>query len=111
LVVLVLLKDLLNESLEGGRGWLACEMAQRVKAVVTKPGELILGTHKVERGSQFSKPVLWGWGSVDKSTGCSSRGPDFNSQQPHGGSQPSVMGSDALFWHTNVQFVRGLINK
>jgi hypothetical protein len=29
---------------------------------------------------------------------CSSRGPEFNSQQPHGGSQPSVMGSDALFW-------------
>ena len=26
------------------------------------------------------------------------RGPEFNSQQPHGGSQPSVMGSDALFW-------------
>jgi hypothetical protein len=22
---------------------------------------------------------------------CSSRGPEFNSQQPHGGSQPSVM--------------------
>jgi hypothetical protein len=33
-----------------------------------------------------------------KSTDCSSRGPEFNSQQPHGGSQPSVMGSDALFW-------------
>jgi len=29
---------------------------------------------------------------------CSSRGPEFNSQQPHGGSQPSVMGSDDLFW-------------
>jgi hypothetical protein len=29
---------------------------------------------------------------------CSSRGPEFNSQQPHGGSQPSVMGSGALFW-------------
>jgi hypothetical protein len=28
---------------------------------------------------------------------CFSRGPEFNSQQPHGGSQPSVMGSDALF--------------
>jgi len=27
-----------------------------------------------------------------KSTDCSSRGPEFNSQQPHGGSQPSVMG-------------------
>jgi hypothetical protein len=41
-----------------------------------------------------------GWcdGSVVKNTDCSSRGPEFNSQQPHGGSQPSVMGSDALFW-------------
>jgi hypothetical protein len=33
-----------------------------------------------------------------KSIGCSSRGPEFNSQQQHGGSQPSVMGSNALFW-------------
>jgi hypothetical protein len=40
----------------------------------------------------------WRDGSVVKSTGCSSRGPEFNFQQPHGGSQPSVMGSDALFW-------------
>jgi hypothetical protein len=42
----------------------------------------------------------WGWreGSEVKSTVCSSRGPEFNSQQSHGGSQPSVMGSDALFW-------------
>jgi hypothetical protein len=27
-----------------------------------------------------------------KSTDCSSRGPEFNSQQPHGASQPSIMG-------------------
>jgi hypothetical protein len=33
-----------------------------------------------------------------KSTECFSRGSKFDSQQPHGGSQPSVMGSDALFW-------------
>ena len=26
------------------------------------------------------------------------RGPEFNSQQPLGDSQPSVMGSDAVFW-------------
>ena len=26
------------------------------------------------------------------------RGPAFNSQQPQSGSQPSVMGSGALFW-------------
>jgi hypothetical protein len=35
---------------------------------------------------------------VVKSPDCSSRGPEFNSQQPHGGSQPSVMGSDVLLW-------------
>ena len=29
---------------------------------------------------------------------CSSEGPKFKSQQPHGGSQPSVMRSDSLFW-------------
>jgi len=40
----------------------------------------------------------WRDGSVVKSTGCSSRGPEFKSQQTHGGSQPSVMRSDALFW-------------
>jgi hypothetical protein len=48
-----------------------------------------------------NKKKLKGWkdGSVVKSTDCSSKGPVFNSQQPHGGSQPSIMGSDALFWH------------
>ena len=48
----------------------------------------------------YSKNIKWGWrdGSEVKSTGCSSRGPDFNSQQPRG-SQPSVMRSGALFWH------------
>jgi hypothetical protein len=39
----------------------------------------------------------WRDGSAVKSTDCTSRDPEFNSQQPHGGSQPSVMGSDALF--------------
>jgi hypothetical protein len=38
-------------------------------------------------------------GSLVKSTDCSSRDPEFNSQQPHEGSQPSVMGSDAFFWY------------
>jgi hypothetical protein len=31
-------------------------------------------------------------------TDGSSKGPEFNSQQSHGTSQPSVMGSNALFW-------------
>jgi hypothetical protein len=38
-------------------------------------------------------------GSAVKRTDCSYRGPEFNSQQPHGSSQPSAMASDALFWY------------
>ena len=43
--------------------------------------------------------VIWGWrdGSEVKGTVFSFRGPEFNSQQPQGGSQPSVMRSDTLF--------------
>jgi hypothetical protein len=43
--------------------------------------------------------MMLGWrdGSVVKSTDCSSEGPEFKSQQPHGGSQPSVMGYNVLF--------------
>jgi hypothetical protein len=35
---------------------------------------------------------------VVESSDCSSRGSEFNSQQPHGGFQASVMASNALFW-------------
>jgi hypothetical protein len=41
----------------------------------------------------------WRDGSVVKSTDCYSMGSEFKSQQPHGGSQPSVMESDSLFWY------------
>ena len=34
----------------------------------------------------------WRDGLEVKRTDCSSRGPEFNSQQPHGGSKPSVIG-------------------
>jgi hypothetical protein len=34
----------------------------------------------------------WKDASAVKSTDCSSRGPEFNSQQPRGSSQPSVNG-------------------
>ena len=47
---------------------------------------------------RFFLPKGWRDGLVVKRTDCSSRGPEFKSQQPHGGSQPSVMRSDALFW-------------
>jgi hypothetical protein len=45
-----------------------------------------------------AKAEGWWDGSAVKSANCSSKGPEFKSQQPHGGSQPSVMKSDALFW-------------
>ena len=37
---------------------------------------------------------------------CSSRDPEFNSQQPHGNSQPSVMRSGALSWLADINAVR-----
>ena len=40
----------------------------------------------------------WRDGSAVESTDCSTEGPEFKSQQPHGGSQPSVMRSATLFW-------------
>jgi hypothetical protein len=46
---------------------------------------------------------------VIKNTDCSSKGPEFISQHPHGGSQSSIMGSDALFWHAGVHADRALI--
>jgi hypothetical protein len=56
-------------------------------------------SEKRERERERENPVLgWRDGSVVKSTGCSSRGPEFKSQQPHGGPQPSVMESDGLLW-------------
>jgi hypothetical protein len=48
---------------------------------------------------------------VVKSTDCFSRGPEFNSQQPHDGSQPSITESDALFWHAVVYAAEYSYNK
>jgi hypothetical protein len=48
----------------------------------------------LEPGKCELENILSGWrdGSAMKSTDCSSQGPEFNSQQPHGGSQPCIMG-------------------
>ena len=61
----------------------------------------------------FKKTPYEGWrdGSVVKSTYCSSRGPEFNSQPLYGGSQPSIMGSDSLFWCVWRQLQYTHINK
>jgi hypothetical protein len=58
------------------------------------------GLFKMVMVSEVKNQLYQGWrdGSAVKSTGCSSSGPEFKSQQPQGGSQPSVIKSDALFW-------------
>jgi hypothetical protein len=47
---------------------------------------------KFPEAPKHVRPYNWGWrdGSMVKSTDCSSKGPEFKFQQPHGGSQPSV---------------------
>jgi hypothetical protein len=57
------------------------------------PGDYDIGTTHGVDTEALKFPIF-----VGKSTDCSSRGPEFNSQQPHGGSQSSVTGYDAFFW-------------
>jgi hypothetical protein len=46
-----------------------------------------------------------------KAPDCSFEGPEFKSQQPHGGSQPSVTRSDSLFWCVTATVYLHIINK
>jgi hypothetical protein len=45
----------------------------------------------------------WRDGSSSKSAECSSEGPEFKSQQLHGGSQPPIIRPDVLFWCVRSQ--------
>ena len=59
-----------------------------------------ISLHTSTSFSSHQEQMCWAGEMVQllrASTDCSSRGPEFNSQQQHGSSQPSVMGSDALF--------------
>lgn len=59
--------------------------------------------------------IILGWRDIleVKSIDCSSRGPEFNSQPLHCGSQPSLMRFDAFFWHAGkyADIVYIIINK
>jgi hypothetical protein len=58
------------------------------------------GFYTLKKTKNKKQILGWGDGSAVKSTVCSSKRsiPEFNSQQPRGDSQPSVKGSDGLFW-------------
>jgi hypothetical protein len=70
---------------------------------------------KKERKMKRLKVEAGGWrdGSAVKSANCSSGGPEFKSQHPHGGSQPSVMRSDAplVCLKTATVYLHIVINK
>ena len=75
--------------------------AIRIKDFMTFIGKWMeLENVILNKVTQSLKNTHGGWrdGSVVKNIDCSSTGPEFNSQQPHGGSQPSVIESDVLFW-------------
>jgi hypothetical protein len=48
---------------------------------------------------------------VVKSTDCSSKGSEFKSQQPHDGSQPSIMRSEDRYSVHIYNKLKNLINK
>jgi hypothetical protein len=83
--------------------YIICELVEHVKGLVLQiqscrinersPGEyptLVL-LKKSETGA--GEMAQW-----VRASDCSPEGQEFKSQQPHGGSQPSVTRSDALFW-------------
>jgi hypothetical protein len=92
---------------------LACKRSPQLCLSTADPlslKEVEGGSWDPHRNAQPGLPVVWdsalivgalrsafrGWWV--RAPDCSSKGPEFKSQQPHGGSQPSVMRSDALFW-------------
>jgi hypothetical protein len=82
--------------------------SNRIKELHIKPETVKLIEEKVGKsledmgtGEKFlNRRAMAGAGEMAqwvRAPDCSSEGPKFKSQQPHGGSQPSLMQSDALF--------------
>jgi hypothetical protein len=65
-----------------------------------KIGHFVVCYHDLKRNKNKNKKHKgYRNGSEVKAVAAfSSRGPEFSTQQPHGSSQPSVMGSNTLFW-------------
>ena len=73
-----------------------------VEALLREPGMFMVQTHTSRGNTHTQNTISTSWAGVMaqwvRVPDCSSKGPVFKSQQPHGGSQPSVMRSDTLFW-------------
>jgi hypothetical protein len=78
------------------KGWWTREMAQQLRiltALAEDPGSIPSTQVAIQNHLWAGEKAQW-----VRAPDCSSEGPEFKSQQPHDGSQPSVMRSDALFW-------------
>ena len=85
---------LLADLVVNSRAWnLTCLL--EVGLIKTASPTILVGIEKVASG--------WRDGSVVKSTGCSSRGPGFSSQHPHGSLQLFVTPISDTFTQTNMQ--------
>jgi hypothetical protein len=63
-----------------------------LKETKEREGEREEGDRREEKKKEIESIYMdWRDASVVKSTDCSSKGPEFNSQQPHGGSQPLLL--------------------
>jgi hypothetical protein len=86
----------------GGRSrWISEFEASLVYKVSSRTTRAIQRNPVSKNQKKKKKIHLRGWRNgwrMVKSTDCSSRGPEFKSQQPQGGSQPSVIRSNAAFW-------------
>jgi hypothetical protein len=58
-------------------------------------GDFLMGKIRSWKEKEVRKGEMAQW---VRAPDCSSEGQEFKSQQPHGGSQPSVTRSDSLFW-------------
>ena len=75
----------------GGRGrWISEFKANLVYRVSSRTARA------TQRNCRFKKRKI-GAGEMVKIDDCSSKGPEFKSQQSHGGSQPSITRSASLF--------------
>ena len=75
--------------------WQLCQGQHRMEGYTLLGKRNILQLMWLDYDWTMTNIYIWGDGSVVKSIACSSTGPEFKSQQPHGGSQPSVMRSGA----------------
>jgi hypothetical protein len=69
---------------------------QTLSILVQRASQTELKLNRKLKYIRYIRVMTWGWrdSSAVKNIGCSSRRPKFNSQQPHGSSQPFIMGSD-----------------